>query len=105
MLPTLKSSVFRRSDYCLKNDHIATNRYWKEIILGRAKETMIEREDSLNTAKAFLVEVGTLEECERHGYIVKSDEDLERLWPIAMAERKKGGRGRVPWPAISNVMV
>lgn len=67
--------------------------------MGRAKEAMMEREDSLNTAKAFLADVGTLRACGRHGYIVGGDEDLDRLWPIAMSERKKGPNGRAPWAA------
>ena len=67
--------------------------------MGRTKEAMMEREDNLNAAKAFLVEIGTLKECEEHGYIVGGDDDLQRLWPIAMGERKRGANGRVPWAA------
>lgn len=67
--------------------------------MGRAKEAMMEREDSLGAAVDFLVSVGTLDRCEFHGYTSEGDGDLDRLWPIAMGERKKGLRGRVPWAA------
>lgn len=67
--------------------------------MGRAKEAMMERADDLNAAKGFLIELGTLKECERHGYVVGGDEDIDRVWPIAMSERGKGARGKVPWAA------
>jgi len=67
--------------------------------MGRAKEEMMQREDDLAAATGFLVQIGTLQECDGHGTIYEGDGDLDRLWPIAMAERKKGDGGRVPWAA------
>jgi hypothetical protein len=37
--------------------------------MGRAKEAMIEHEENLSAAAAYLVDKGILEECEAHGEI------------------------------------
>ena len=64
-----------------------------------AKNAMMEHQDSLVVATDFLLSVGTLQSCEYHELIFEGDGDLNRLWPIAMAERNKGSNGRIPWAA------
>lgn len=65
--------------------------------MGRAKEAQMIHDENLTSATSFLVSVGTLNQCEHHGYYFDGDGDLERLWPIAMGERKKGDNGSVAW--------
>ena len=65
--------------------------------MGGAKRAMMEHQDNLATATEFLISVGTLQTCEFHELIYDGDSDLNRLWPIAMGERKKGSNGRVAW--------
>ncbi len=67
--------------------------------MGAMKELMVRHQEQLEDARGFLVHTGTLEQCEFHGYTFDGDGDLERVWPIAMSERKKGDHGRVPWAA------
>lgn len=67
--------------------------------MGRAKHAVMEHQDNLTVATDFLISVGTLQSCEYHELIFEGDGDLNRLWPIAMAERNKGINGRVPWAA------
>ena len=67
--------------------------------MGAQKHAMMEHQDNLAVATEFLVSVGTLQRCEYHDTVFEGDGDLERLWPIAMGERKKGTSGRVPWAA------
>lgn len=67
--------------------------------MGVLKHAMMEHQDNLAVATDFLVSVGTLQSCEYHELVFEGDCDLGQLWPIAMAERKKGSNGRVPWAA------
>lgn len=57
------------------------------------------RDDSYDSALAFLLELGALSECEIHGYTEGGDVTLDDIWPRAMAERNKGSAGFVPWAA------
>lgn len=67
--------------------------------MGVLKHAMMEHQENLAVATDFLVSVGTLQKCEYHELVFEGDCDLDRLWPIAMAERRKGSNGRVPWAA------
>lgn len=65
--------------------------------MGRAKAAMMEHEDNLNLAAGFLVKIGILQVCKAHGTIFEKDWDIERAYPIAMAEKKKGDKGLLGW--------
>ena len=68
--------------------------------MGVLKRAMMEHQDKQAVATDFLLSVGTLQSCKYHEHILlEGDCDLDRLWRIAMAERKKGSNGRVPWAA------
>lgn len=69
--------------------------------MGQAKHMMMEHEDNLNSAAAYLVHVGLLEQCEYHDEIFGGGTfDLEKdFWRNAMADRKRGDNGPIPWAA------
>jgi hypothetical protein len=69
--------------------------------MGRAKEAMMEHEENLSAAAAYLVDKGILEECEAHGEIFGGGFfDLENdFWRNSMADRNRGDRGPIPWAA------
>ena len=67
--------------------------------MGVLKRMMMERECNLAVATDFLVSIGTLQVCEHHEIAYEGDGNLDRVWPIAMAERRRGSNGRVPWAA------
>lgn len=66
--------------------------------MGRAKQAMMEHEDDLAAATAYLVQRGVLEECEAHGEVYGGFFDLEEdFWKKAMADRNRGDNGPIPW--------
>ena len=67
--------------------------------MGRNKELLMERQENEILATQFLVSIGTLEKCEIHDMVYDGDGDLDRVWPIAMGEKKKGSSGQVSWGA------
>jgi hypothetical protein len=69
--------------------------------MGQVKEMMIEHEQNVALAAAYLVKVGLLEQCEFHEEIYGGGSwDLESdFWRNAMADRNRGERGPVPWAA------
>ena len=69
--------------------------------MGRMKEAALAHEESLMTAASYLVSKGVLEHCEHHdetfgGGFFELDGDFYRN---AMADRKRGDHGPVPWAA------
>ncbi|MCY0146879.1 hypothetical protein OEG84_03890 [Hoeflea sp. G2-23] len=72
-----------------------------EVDMGGVKAAMMEHEDNLAVATAYLVEIGSLEECEAHGLVFGGGAwDLEPdFWKRVMGERKRGDRGSIPWAA------
>jgi len=69
--------------------------------MGRAKQAMMENDENLALAAAYLVSQGKLEQCEFHGEIYDGGFwDLEGdFWRFAMADRNRGDRGPIPWAA------
>ncbi len=69
--------------------------------MGRAKELMIEHQENIARAAAYLVHVGRLEQCEIHGEIYDGGffELESEFWRDAMADRNLGYNGPVPWAA------
>lgn len=66
--------------------------------MGRAKAAMMEREDNLNAAASYLVQKDQLVECEIHGEIYSDNFEIDPdFWAIAMADRKRGENGPIPW--------
>lgn len=68
--------------------------------MGRAKQAMIEHQENLQRAAAYLVRKGALEQCAYHEEIYGGGMDLEEdFWRNAMADRNRGENGPVPWAA------
>ena len=70
--------------------------------MGRAKEMMIEHEENFAAAAAYLVSKGYLAQCPYHGQIYGGGYDDLRegdFYRFAMADRKRGYQGPVPWAA------
>ena len=67
--------------------------------MGRAKEMMMEHEANVACAASYLVKVGMLEHCEYHDETYGGGvRDLESdFWRNAVADKKRGARGPVPW--------
>lgn len=67
--------------------------------MGRTKEMMMEHEADVAQAAAYLVHVGMLEHCEHHEETYGGMSwDLEpEFWRNAVADKKRGARGPVPW--------
>jgi hypothetical protein len=67
--------------------------------MGSAKNAMIEHDENLATAAAYLVKLGNLEECEAHGVIYGGGFwDLEDdFWKKVMIDRNRGDLGPIPW--------
>ena len=73
----------------------------REMIVGRAKAAMMEHEENLARAAAYLVQKDLLEECEPHGEIFGGGywEIEQDFWRNAMADRNRGDNGPIPWAA------
>lgn len=68
--------------------------------MGSAKKAMMEHEENLNAAAAYLVRKNILEECPNHGELSEGSRDLEGdFWAEATADWKRGENGPVPWAA------
>jgi hypothetical protein len=67
--------------------------------MGRAKNERVRRDGLSDAAASYLVHVGTLSECESHGYLEDGDGDLDRLWPTALNDYEMNDDGPVPWAA------
>ena len=69
--------------------------------MGRAKEAMMEQEHNTHLATAYLIDKGLLSKCEIHEEVYNDDYfDLEDdFWRAAMADRKRGNNGPIPWAA------
>ncbi len=65
--------------------------------MGRAKAAMMEHEENVNRATSFLIKIGVLQTCQVHGTIFDKDGDIDRAYPIAMSEKKKGENGLLYW--------
>lgn len=66
--------------------------------MGRAKAQMMEHEDNLNAAAAYLVEKEQLVQCDIHDEIYADNFEIDPdFWPIAMSDKKLGENGPVPW--------
>ena len=69
--------------------------------MGGNSQLMLQREEELDRAAAYLVRIGRLERCEYHGEIyggafgVLEGDTYEQ----AMIDRKKGVNGPIPWAA------
>lgn len=70
----------------------------KGLNMGMAKRAMMEHEENLQQAAAYLAEKGVLEQCPYHEEIYGGDMDLDdTFWRFAMADRNRGVNGPVPW--------
>ena len=69
--------------------------------MGRAKNAMIEHDENIAAAAAYLVRIGHLEACQVHGEIYGGGYwDLEEeFWKKVMADRNRGDNGPIPWAA------
>ena len=69
--------------------------------MGIVKQHMMEREDNLHRAAAYLVSKGVLSQCPYHEEIYDgAGVGLEGdFWRFAMADRNRGVTGPVPWAA------
>jgi hypothetical protein len=70
--------------------------------MGRMKDMMMEREENLSAATDYLVSKKYLTRCEDHEEIVYGGGDFEldsTFYSHAMADRKRGVNGPVPWAA------
>ncbi len=67
--------------------------------MGQAKNQMMEHDDNLAAATSYLVEIGTLHECEAHGVVFGGGFlDLEDdFYRQVMGDRKRGDSGPIPW--------
>ncbi|MGV2130875.1 hypothetical protein ACQZ4Q_01630 [Agrobacterium vitis] len=68
--------------------------------MGGMKDILIQQEENERAAVGYLVNKGILTVCEHHGTVYGGSFELEAdFWPIAMADRKRGKQGPVPWAA------
>ena len=59
--------------------------------MGSMKQAAMEQEESYQEARDFLVEIGTLKECENHpGTHFDGDGDLEKAYKMANARISRG---------------
>lgn len=67
--------------------------------MGQAKNAMMEQQDAIECAKAYLCTIGVLSECSVHGYIIEGNRSLEESWGIAVNDWKRGQAGKASWSA------
>ncbi len=67
--------------------------------MGLVKSWLAEQEQKTALAADYLVAKGLLKRCEAHGEIYDGGFwDIEDdFWPKAMADRKRGVNGPIPW--------